>query len=267
MALLIACLVASAANIRAQQPADPCATGAPQARVNACTAMLARPTLERGARVVAFANRATAHDQLDQFELALADFQAALGLDAHSALALRARAAALHRHGRSADALKDLALAVQQHPDDLAALRLRGAVYADTGQFARAVEDFSKVLDREPDLTVRQARGVALAAQGDHARAIGDFTRVLDRNPLARVARAARALSYFRTRQYEPAIADWTRLLEADPAQPAVVYCRAAAKVLLGDDTARAELEQVRQQRPDVAAAEATACPVAPATR
>jgi tetratricopeptide (TPR) repeat protein len=147
-------------------------------------------------------------------------------------------------------------------PDDPSPLRLRAQLYIEMGQTARAVEDFSKVLDRSPgDLSVRQARGLALAATGDHARAILDFNRVLERDPRMRVARAARAYSLFQTRQYRLAILDWDQLLRDDPKQMQILYCRGAAKVLSGDESGRADMDSVRQQKPEVAAAESAACP------
>jgi tetratricopeptide (TPR) repeat protein len=164
----------------------------------------------------------------------------------------------------SADqAIRDLTRAKYDALKADATVLTGSSVYAESGQIARAVEDFSKVLDRMPaDLAARQGRGLALAAAGDHARAIQDFTRVLQREPRARVARAARAFSLFSTRQYPRAIADWDALLKDDPSQLAVVYCRGAAKVLSGDDTGRADMSGVRQQKPDVAAAQAVVCAV-----
>lgn len=254
-------LVAQASQV--PPAADACASGEPQARVGACTLLLNRTGLDTASTLAAYVNRGRAQDALDQVDAALKDYQSALDLDPTNAMALRARAVTLHSRGRSAEAIRDLTRALTSHPDDVPTLRVRGTVYAESGQIARAVEDFSKVLDRMPaDLAARQGRGLALAAAGDHARAIQDFTRVLQREPRARVARAARAFSLFSTRQYPRAIADWDRLLKDDPSQLAVVYCRGAAKVLSGDDTGRADMSGVRQQKPDVAAAQAVVCAV-----
>ena len=85
---------------------------------------------------------------------------------------------------------------------------------------------------------------------------------MLERDPRARVTRAARAYSLFTTRQFSRAILDWDQLLKDDPLQLSLQYCRGAAKVLSGDESGRADMESVRQQKPDVAAAQAKACPV-----
>ncbi len=248
----------------AQQPsAEACASGDPQARIGACTLLLNRTGLDPASKLTALVNRGRAEDALDQIDAALKDYQAALDIDRTNAMALRSRAMTLHTRGRSAEALRDLTLALATHADDALTLRVRGTVYAESGQIARAVEDFSKVLDQMPgDLVAREGRGLALAAAGDHGRAIQDFTRVLQREPRARVARAARAFSLFRTRQFQRAVTDWDQLLKDDPSQPAVVYCRGAAKVLSGDDTGRADMDSVRQQQPEVAAAQAVVCAV-----
>jgi tetratricopeptide (TPR) repeat protein len=251
------------AQSQAQPGTDPCGNGEPSARIAACTDLLNRPNLTGPARIAGLVNRAIAYDSSNQTELAVSDVNAALAIDARSGLALRARAAIAYRNGRTADAIRDLDSALAAQPDDLAALRLRGSANAASGRLGAAVEDFSKVLDRAPaDLAARQGRGLALAAGGDHGRAIQDFTRVLERDPRARVSRAARAFSLFKTRQFTRAIGDWDQLLKDDPAQLAIVYCRGAARLLSGDESGRADMESVRQQKPDVAAAEARACPI-----
>ena len=240
-----------------------CANGDAQSRVSACSQLLARTGLDRATTIAAYINRGNAHDAADQFDLALKDYQSALDLDSDNWPALRSRAGSYYRRGQLAAAVKDLSQAVTAMPDDVSPLRLRAQLYAEMGQTARAIEDFSKVLDRNPgDLQARQARGLALASTGDHARAILDFNRVLERDPRVRVARAARAFSLFRTREYRLAILDWDQLLKDDPAQPQIIYCRGAAKLLAGDETGRVDIETVTQQRPDVAAAESAACPI-----
>ena len=262
-ALALAAWIPLAANAAQNTSAsDTCASGEPLARVTACTQVLDQPGLAPAAKVTALVNRGRAEDALDQVDAALQDFQAALDLDPANAEALRSRAVTLHGRGRSADALRDLARALTTRPDDVLTLRVRGTVYAESGEVARAIEDFSKVLDQFPaDVVAREGRGLALASIGDHSRAIQDFTRVLQREPRARVARAARAFSLFRTRQYQRAITDWDLLLKDDSSQLAVVYCRGAAKVLSGDESGRADMDRVRQERPAVATAQAAACP------
>ena len=254
-------LAAQPGGQAAGAPRDPCSNGEPQDRVIACSQLLLRSTIDAKTRVAALVSRGNAHDALEELDLALKDYQAALDIDANSGLALRSRARARYRRGQNAEALSDLTRAIAVAPDDAAALRMRGAVRADMGDTVHAIEDYSKVLDHNPsDLSSREGRGLALASTGDHARAVQDFNRILEREPRARVARAARAFSLFQLRRYALAIADWDQLLTADPAQLPLVYCRGAAKVLSGDESGRAEMESVRQQKPDVAAAQAAAC-------
>ncbi len=261
--LALAVSLSMVAHGAQQPPADACASGNPQSRIGACTLLLNRTGLDPASRLTALVNRGRAQDALDQVDAALKDYDAALAIDPASAIVLRSRAMTLHGRGRSAEALRDLTHALSSRPGDALSLRLRGTVNAESGQVAPAIEDFSKVLDQMPgDMVAREGRGLALAATGDHGRAIQDFTRVLQREPRARVARAARAYSLFRTRQYARAIVDWDQLLKDDPAQPAVVYCRGAAKVLGGDETGRADMDGVRQQHPDVATAQSAVCAV-----
>ena len=244
-----------------QTPRDPCSSGELRDRITACTRILQLSAVNPKTRVGALVSRGDAHDALEELDLAMKDYQAALDIDANSTLALRSRAIARYRRGQNAEALADLTHALAVAPDNVSSLRVRGAVRAEMGDAAHAIEDYSKVLDRNPsDLLSREGCGLALASSGDHARAVQDFNRILERQPRARVARAARAFSLFQLRRYPLAIADWDQLLAADPAELSLVYCRGAAKVLSGDASGRADMESVRQQKPEVAAAQAAAC-------
>ena len=264
--LVFALAVAATAAVNAQvgQPLrDACAAGEPQGRITACTQILGRGGLDRTATIAAYVNRGNAYDALDQPDLAMKDFQAAVALDGDDGLALRSRAGALARRGRLQEAIADLSHEITLRPEDTIAIRARGTIQGELGLMKPAIEDFSKVLDREPgDLAARELRGLALASLGEHARAILDFNRILGRDPRSRVARAARAFSLFRTRQYRLAVVDWDQILARDPDQPAVLYCRGAAKLLGGDEAGgRADIASVQQQKPDVAAAQAAVCP------
>ena len=255
-------LAVGSSSAQAGQPQrDRCARGEPRERIAACSQIILNAPADAKVRVGALVNRGHAHEALDELALALADYRAALEIDDNSVPALRSRAALMYRRGQNDEALKDLIHAIASAPDDMASLRIRGAVLAEMGDTIHAIEDYSKVLDRNPsDLPSREGRGLALASTGDHARAVQDFNRILERQPRARVARAARAFSLFQLRRYPLAIADWDQLLAADPAELSLVYCRGAAKVLSGDESGRADMESVRQQKPEVAAAQARAC-------
>lgn len=263
LALLLAATLPFAPALDAQQaPRDLCATGEPAARVAACTQQLGQRSLDTQARIRALVNRALAQEELEQAEAGLKDLQAAVDLDPTNALTLRTRAVVLHRLGRSADGLADLTRAITAHPDDLTLYKVRGNIYAETNQAGRAIEDFSKVLDVAPgDLQARQARALVLAAAGTHQRAVSDFNRILQREPRAKNVRAARAFSLFRMQQYRLAIQDWDVLLKDAPNQFPIIYCRGVAKMLSGDAAGKADVDAVRQQHPEVAAAAGKACP------
>lgn len=246
----------------ARPAADPCVSGPPRNRIDACSQMLLRVPLDSRTKVTALVNRAAAHEALEERTLALDDYGAALAVDAGNVQALRGRGGLLYRSGQVQAALTDLSRALTVAPDDPGVLRLRGDIRAETGDPVHAIEDYSKVLDRLPaDVAAREGRGLALASTGDHARAVQDFSRVLERNPRARVARAARAFSLFQLKRYAPAIADWDQLVSTDPSELSFLYCRGAARMLNGDVTGgQADIQAVMQKRPDVATAQAAAC-------
>jgi tetratricopeptide (TPR) repeat protein len=78
---------------------------------------------------------------------------------------------------------------------------LRGTARRATGDQRKAIEDFSKAVELEPNLDNYFQRASTYQGLGDHARAIADFNKAL----------------------------------EEDPMQPHIYYSRAASRAAVGD--------------------------------
>ncbi len=155
----------------------------------------------------------------------------------------------------------DRALALEG-PDDQARLHTsRGRVRFYLGRVDAAIADFDRALALQPDdLVALSLRGAAFADTGDFEHAIADFSSLLRLKPATRVVRSARAYSYFQSQQYALALADLERVLTEAPSDMAAKYCHGAARIRTGDAGGRAEVDSVVLQRPDIAEAQATVC-------
>jgi hypothetical protein len=94
----------------------------------------------------------------------------------------------------------------------------RGLVLGRTGQFDRAIEDFSAAIALSPaHAEAYMNRGAALGAAGRYDEAIQDLDRTIMLKPESVQAYINRGLAYESTSQYERAIEDYTRALTLSP--------------------------------------------------
>ena len=109
-----------------------------------------------------YGNRGLAYLNLQRYEAAVADFDAAIDLDPKLAFAYANRGISYLR-GKNLDAaLRDATHAIELRPNYEFALLLRGFAYTEKKQFPNAVSDFVKALAITPDnrvaiLGLRQA--------------------------------------------------------------------------------------------------------------
>ena len=94
----------------------------------------------------------------------------------------------------------------------------RGLIYAEQGDYARAIADYDEALRLDPKhATASNDRGWARHKSGDHAGAIADFTRAIELDPKYVLAYSNRGLARAATDDLDGAIADFTRAIELDP--------------------------------------------------
>ncbi|MGB9616164.1 MAG: tetratricopeptide repeat protein, partial [Desulfomonilaceae bacterium] len=126
--------------------------------------------------------RGEAHAALQQFDKAVADFDAVLAKKPHETKYLFARAEAYEALNQYRKALKDFERAVQSASGAAAAemyYRL-GRSYLLNLRFQQAVDAFTKAIDKDPRLGLAYAnRGVAYKALKDYDKAQRDFKEAL----------------------------------------------------------------------------------------
>ena len=85
----------------------------------------------------------------------------------------------------------------------------RGNAYSILGDYARAIEDYDRTLDLDPEQSMAYTnRGVARIRLGDYQRAIEDFDQALRLDPGDALAHNNRGDAHARLGEYERAIED-----------------------------------------------------------
>jgi len=93
-----------------------------------------------------------------------------------------------------------------------------GPVYNGSGDYERAIEDYSAALAIKPAAPeILCERGHAYRRKGDYERAIEDYTVALGVKPDCRDALNNRGIVHYRMGSHKLAIKDWEAVLKIDP--------------------------------------------------
>lgn len=103
------------------------------------------------------------------------------------------------------------------HPSHLAYC-LRGNIYYEKKQDAKALADYNAALALKPDfISCLDDRGILYARAGKLEKALADFNRALQMQPNYKLALLNRAITYLDAKQFENAIRDYQQYLKMDP--------------------------------------------------
>jgi tetratricopeptide (TPR) repeat protein len=104
----------------------------------------------------------------------------------------------------------------------------RGQVYLARGEYALAIDDFTRVLELKPnELSAYLARGNIHLAMGNPDEAISDFTKALDAKPDYAPALIDRGRLWCAKGDPDKAFADFSKALEIDDKAPRVLIAMA----------------------------------------
>jgi caspase domain-containing protein/tetratricopeptide repeat protein len=133
-------------------------------------------------------------------------------------------------------AIRELDRKIQLNPGDSAAYYKRGQLYAQHGDFGRAVNDFDEVIRLEPrDAEALNNRCWARAMIGELRPALKDCDAALDIRPRYVDALDSRGLVNLKLGQPNNAIADYDAALRINPKHPSALYGRGIAKLRIGN--------------------------------
>ena len=112
---------------------------------------------------------------------------------------------------------------------------ISAARYYREGEFQKAVEEYTAILELEPGNTAAYGnRGLAYTQLGEIALAIEDFNRVIEIDPEDAKAHYNRGSRYGQLEEFDRAITDYDRSIELDPAYAAAYFARGLVYQELG---------------------------------
>ena len=167
------------------------------------------------------------------------------------------RGLAYDKKGDLDRAIADFTKALELDPNHAPAYYYRGLAYDKKGDLDRAIADFTKALELDPNhAPAYYYRGLAYDKKGDLDRAIADFTKALELDPNDAPAYFYRGLTYDKKGDFDLAIADLTKALELDPNDAPAYFCRGLTYDKKGDfDLAIADLTKALELDPNDAPA------------
>ena len=141
------CVLLSAASLGKNDRLASCRGGDPEARIAACTDILARGKKEsKRNQIAAYINRSSFYRATGDLDRATADLDEALRLNPNSPLALQMRASISQEKGDLDRAITDYTASLAAQPKSAAAFYGRGEAYRAKGDFDRATADFDRAL-------------------------------------------------------------------------------------------------------------------------
>lgn len=155
-------------------------------------------------------NRAIENLDKQNHEHALRLFNEVLNREPGHPQALRNKALIKVMNGDDKEAEKFLLFAIDQQPGDDQLYQLLGTLYHNNGKPQKALAQFKKAIDVNPDNTIAQQGAAMVYAHilGEHEQAIIHFTKALENDPNNAVLLFNRGCSYMIAKEMEKAEKD-----------------------------------------------------------
>jgi tetratricopeptide (TPR) repeat protein len=254
LSLLIAFL-----NPAMAQPKPTCEQGPNSGRLLACNELL-RQEQPPAALAAIYRNRAQAYRWSGQYDLAIKDYDAALGIDPRDVEALYGRGwvfEIVQKHDLAlADA--DSLLAIGEKANKFAINQLRCRVLAALARFDAAIDACSQQLKPYASHIFLVDRGEAYLAAGRYDRAVEDFDAALKIDPHATFAKLGRGKAMFAKNDYAMALEEFeqaNQMMESVSGEPWPVALskHGLANEALGRRSAAiADFQKALKQQPDL---------------
>ena len=153
-----------------------------------------------------------------KYEIALADYTRKIEQNPEDLMTIGLRGEMYGKMGRYSEALADFNRAVELDPSDMRGIASRGKTYRFMGRYEEALADFNRAIELDPSLDQAISdRGETYRLMGRYEEALADFNRAIELDPSLDQAISDRGETYRLMGRYEEALADFNRAIELDP--------------------------------------------------
>jgi tetratricopeptide (TPR) repeat protein len=205
------------------------------ARVFACSTVIASDTESPINLALAFNHRGLAYFALGQADLSMSDYDRAVKLNPNNP-------AAFNNLGTASDAVRgyDAALesydhAIKLNPSNALYFVNRGNTHRHKHDYIRAIADYTHALELQPDYVAAFAnRGIAYYDATEYDLAIKDYNRALQLDHGDFKTLGNRANAFAAKKEYRRAIADYDQIIDRNSGDAAAFYNRGLARKALG---------------------------------
>ena len=157
--------------------------------------------------ILAYLFSGLSYYQLEQYELALNQFQKTLDLNPEFARGRILVATTLLKQKRIDDAIVEIQKALRSNPDNAHARNILGSAYLAQGDYDRGMEELEAATDLDPSLAdAHFKRGLFHLAQGDGAEGESDLIKAIEAAPEVLNSRLMLVTHYLRQKNYSVAI-------------------------------------------------------------
>ena len=217
----------------------------PDARINACAAIIQSNETPPVNLPIAYSNRGLAHAAKGEYGFAIRDYDEALRRDPELTRAYAGRGGAHQALGEHDDAIRDFDEALRRDGEDSTSYRRRGDSYAAKHEYEEAIRNFDGAIGLDPeDAAAHLSRGNTYRAKAQYELAVRDYDEALRLDPENVTVYWHRGLARFFHGEFDAAAPDLDR---------AVATTRPGANGILWRYLARSR----GAQRTDIAAAAA----------
>ena len=131
-----------------------------------------------------YCSRAQVYVKLKEYPKAMADYNRAIEIASNYAEAYYGRGVLKQKMGKYQDAIADVNEALRLKPDYKEANLFSGDLHVGKGEYDRALNAFTKIIDKTPSPEAYQKRGYVYRLLTDYGKANVDFTAAIEMNDL-----------------------------------------------------------------------------------
>lgn len=156
----------------------------PEIRISACTRLVQSGRFGNNDLAIAFYYRGLAYNKTRQYDLAIRDFNKAIGFVPNYTDAMIDKGISYFNKGEYYFAIQSYSRAIRFESNYATPFNNRGNAYGVQGYYGLAIRDFNEAIRLEPDFAgAFLNRAKAYRSKGQYGRAIRDFNEVIRLKP------------------------------------------------------------------------------------